>query len=359
MKRKKMLDRIACLVNILVALPVFGLIGCGAAGETCPEWVKLTIHDRRASGITCESARTPVVRTALRGDTLDVDFRMEFQEKGKFDFDIPERARKIRLFGCEYDLPSAEHTAFFRAVLMEEIRPSWPRREEVQYAQMLLCLAPDRKNFDVQIRYLGYSGEERWKWREHDFSCLVAADGQIVELLNPEEQRRMEPGTQYLLSPNFTNQDGKLQIRLETTGRYYKYLRKKEIILEDIVLPEPDPRPYTVFFLNMPLKEKYLEENRSADLFKVRKSVAEFRTFAEKLKRLRCGMTQEETAVILGKPDDYCKSGRKGPNTKSNGFARYDFLSTETAGSSNAKDLTVTLLFEEAPDGVLRLQEVY
>ena len=169
----------------------------------------------------------------------------------------------------------------------------------------------------------------------------------------------MGPGTQYRLSPNFTNQGGKLRIRLETTGRYYKYLRKKEIIFENIVLPEPDPRPYTAFFLNMPLMEKYLEENRSADLFKMRKSVAEFRAFAEKLKRLRCGMTQEETAAILGKPDHYRKSGRKGPNTKSHGFACYYFLSTEAAGSSSAKNLTVTLLFEEASDGVFRLQEVF
>ena len=44
---------------------------------------------------------------------------------------------------------------------------------------------------------------------------------------------------------------------------------------------------------------------------------------------------------------------------KSHGFACYYFLSTEAAGSSSAKNLTVTLLFEEASDGVFRLQEVF
>lgn len=38
MSRKKTLDRITYLVSILVALPVFGLIGCGIFGLAC--WIK-------------------------------------------------------------------------------------------------------------------------------------------------------------------------------------------------------------------------------------------------------------------------------------------------------------------------------
>ena len=346
---------------------VFGIVlaagllcgtGCGA-GEARPGLVTLTIRGGKAAGVNAESARTPVVKTALLGDTLNVGIRTELTGKGTLDFDIPEGARKIRLFGCVYDLPPPDHTAFFHAVPMEEIRPSWLEREEVQYALILVALAPDRKKIDVQIRYLGYSGKERWIQGKRNFSCIAADDGQIFESRKPEEQVRMEPGTHYYALRDLTNQDGKLKILLETTGRYYKFLIRKEVVLGTVVLPKPEPRPNTLFFLNMPFKEKYLAENQSAEIFKVKKSVAEFRALAEKLKRLRSGMTPGETAAVLGKPDSYQIHGRKGPNTKSHGHANYFFLNTETSGSSSARNLTVTLRFDEAPDGAFRLREVY
>lgn len=346
---------------------VFGIVlaagllcgtGCGA-GEARPGYVSLTIRGGKATGENSGSARIPVVETALRGDTLEVIIRTELTGKGTLDFDIPEGARKIRLFGCSFDLPPPDHTAFFRAVMMEETRPSRLRREEVQYALILVSQAPDRKNFTVQIRYSGYSGKERWDQGAHDFTCVVADDGQIFELLKPENRGRMGPGAHHASSRDLANQEGRLRIRLETTGRYYKYLSRKEVVLGTVVLPNPAPRPYTLFFLNMPFKEKYLEENQSTEIFKVKKSVAEFRAFAEKLKRLRSGMTPDGTAAVLGKPDSYRTPGGKRPDTKSHGFAEYFFLNTETSGSFSARDLTVTLLFDEAPEGVFRLRQVY
>ena len=360
---------------------VFGIVlaagllcgtGCGAGearpgfvtltirgGKARPGFVTMAIRGGKATGKNVESARIPVIKTALRGDTLEVDIRTELTGKGTLDFDIPEGARKIRLFGCVYDLPPPDHTAFFHAVPMEEIRPSWLEREEVQYALILVALAPDRKKIDVQIRYLGYSGKERWIQWERNFSCVVADDGQIFESLKPGEQVRMGPGTHYYSLRDLTNQNGKLKILLETTGRYYKYLNRKEVVFGTVVLPIPAPSPYTLFFLNMPFKEKYLAENQSEEIFKVKKSVAEFRALAEKLKRLRSGMTPDETAAVLGKPDSYRTLGGKGPNTKLLGFAEYFFLNTEISGSSGRRNLSVTLLFDEAPDGVFRLREVY
>ena len=48
------------------------------AAEAVPEYVKLVIKDGRVGGANFESARTPVVRTALRGDVLEADIRAEF-----------------------------------------------------------------------------------------------------------------------------------------------------------------------------------------------------------------------------------------------------------------------------------------
>ena len=352
---------------IVLCIALAAGVLCGAeffgSQEACPELLVLTIHNGKAAGVNCESARTPMVKTALLGDTLDVDIRTEFTGEGTLDFDIPDGTQKIRLFGCEYALPPPDHTAFFNAVLMEKERPSWPqswlRPDEVQYALVLVSLAPDRKKFDVQIRYLIYSGGKRWKWRERNFTCFAADDGPIFELLKPEERERMGPGAHYRSSRDFTNRNGKLRIRLETTGCYYKYLIEKKFVFNRIDLPKPAPRPYTLFFLNLPFKEKYLEENQSAKIFKVKKSVAEFHALAEKLKHLRTGMTPGETAAVLGKPDVYQTAGRKGPDTKNHAFAGYFFLNTETAGSTSGRNLTVTLFFEETPDGGFRLREVY
>ena len=217
---------------------VFGIVlaagllcgtGCGAE-EASPGHVTLNIRRGKATGVNFESARIPVVKTALRGDTLEVDIRTELTGKGTLDFDIPEGARKIRLFGCVYDLPPPDHTAFFHAVLMGGVRRVWLRREEIQYALVLICQAPDRKKIDVQIRYLGYSGKERWEQGARNFSCVVADDGQIFESLKPGEQVRMGPGTHYYSLPDLTNQNGKLKIPLETTGRYYKFLIRKEAV---------------------------------------------------------------------------------------------------------------------------------
>lgn len=338
------------LLSVFLIVMTAGVL---CAGEAGPENTFLTIRNGKISG------QTSIVKTELRGDTLAVEFRAEPTGKRTYDFDIPAGAKKIRLFGCEYELPPPDHTAYFRAVEMQNIPGSvWKlQKEEVQFAMVLISVAPDRKTFEVQIRYKVSSGTEMWI-REQNHSCLAAEDGQLFELLRPENQDSvgLYSTPYYWFSRNCANQDGKLMLRLHTTGHFYKYFSEKELPLGEIALPKPDPRPYTWFFLNMPLKEKYLEKNQSSEIFKVKKSVAEFRDFAEKLKLLRCGMTPDETAAILGPPESFQSAGTKGPNTKSHGYADYFFLNT---GSSNTKNLIVTLCFEKDPEGVFRLKEVY
>ena len=336
------------LLSVFLIVMTAGVL---CAGEAGPEKTVLTIRNGKISG------QTSIVKTELRGDTLAVEFQAEPTGKGTYDFDIPAGAKKIRLFGCDYDLPPADHTAYFRAAEMQNIPGSiWKlQKEEVQFAMVLISVAPDRKNFEVQIRYKVSSGTEMWI-RKQNYSCLAAEDGRIFELLKPEEKESMSPGTHYWESGKCVNQGGNLLIQLQTTGRFYKYFSEKELPLGEIALPKPDPRPCTEFFLNMPFKEKYLEDNRSGENFKVKKSVAEFRLLAEKIKRLKCGMTPEETAAILGPPESFQSAGTKGPNTKSHGYADYFFLNT---GSSNTKNLIVTLCFEKDPEGVFRLKEVY
>ena len=324
--------------------------GIHCFGEANPGNIPLTVRNGKISG-------PAVVKTGLRGDTLEVDIQTEFTGKGTYDFDIPASAKKIRLFGCEYVLPPPDHTAYFRAVEMQNIPGLvWKlQKEEVQFAMVLITVAPDRKTFEVQIRYKVSSGTEMWI-RKQNYSCLVAEDGRIFELLKPEEKESMSPGTRYWKSGKCVNQGENLLIQLETTGRFYKYLSKKSLAFNEIELPKPDPRPYTTFFLNMPYKKKYLEKNQSTEIFKVKKSVAEFRALAEKIKHLRCGMTPDETAAILGPPESFQSAGTKGPNMKPHGYADYSFLNT---GSANTKNLTVTLRFEKDQDGAFRLKEVY
>ena len=343
-------------------LPVLLLVAwaavCGAA-EAVPEYVTLTIRDGRVSGANFESGRTPIVRTALRGDVLEVDIRTEFppgQGGGEFDFAVPPEAKKIKLFDCVFDLPPAGYSAFFHSFLLAEIRrPRWRfSRDEIQRVMLLVAYAPDGRSFEAQLRYCGRSGRESWT-NKRNFSCIVAEDGRICEKLDDDARRRFGPGFRFWDSYIFRNLDGRMQFRPSVAGRYYRYLAKKEFVFADVSLPPPQDRPCTLFFLNRPFKEEYLAENLTGE-FALQRRVAEFRRFAEKLRPLRSGMTPEETAQLLGKPDRYQTGSAKGPNTKEHAQAIYDFL---RACESSMKNLTVTLWFEKDSAGIFRLKDVY
>ena len=105
----------------------------------------------------------------------------------------------------------------------------------------------------------------------------------------------------------------------------------------------------------MPPRDKYVAENQSCK-FEVKKSVAEFRAFAEKLKLLRCGMTPEETAAILGPPDEYRVNESANPKNRPDAIASYYFLK---GGPAFVDDLQVMLFFEQDPSGVFRLEWVF
>ena len=345
--------------KLIIAVVFLGLAAALSAAEAVPEYVTLVIRDGRVSGANFESARTPVVRTSLRGDVLNVDIRAEFppgKGDGKLDFAIPPEAKKIKLFGCVFDLPSNGYTAFFHSFLLAEIRKPWWRfsRDETQRAMLLISYAPDRRSFEAQVWYCGRSGKESWT-HSRNFSCIVADDGQIYEKLDDDARRRFDPGTRFWDSYTFRNIDGKLRFRPSVTGRYYKYLAKKEFVFTDVPLPPPQDRPGTLFFLNLPFKEKYLAESQTSG-FALKRSVAEFRNFAEKLRSLRSGMTSQDTARLLGKPDRYHTVGAKGPNTGEHANAIYDFL---RVGDTSLKNLGVTLRFEKDSAGVFRLKTVY
>jgi len=345
--------------KLIIASVILGLSAALSAAEAVPEYVTLTIRDGRVRGVNVESARTPVVRTSLQGDVLDVDIRVEFppgQGGGGLDFAIPPEAKKIKLFGCVFDLPPAGHTAFFHSFLLADIRQPWWRfsRDETQRAMLLIAFAPDRKSFEAQVWYCGRSGADTWK-RKRNFSCIVAEDGRIYEKLDDDARRRFGPGIRFWDSYVLCNRDGKMRFRPSVTGRYYKYLAEKEFVLADVLLPLPENRPCTLFFLNLPFKEKYLADNQ-AGKFELKRSVAEFRALAEKLKFLQAGMTPEETAQRLGKPDRYETAGTKGPGTRAHAYAIYDFL---RVGATSQKNLTVTLWFEKDSAGTFRLKTVY
>ena len=319
------------------------------AGEACPEFISLKIADGKAGGTSFESACVPIVRTVLKNDILQTDIQTELAGTGTLEFDIPDAAKKIQLFGCLYDLPCASETAFFHSVLISDIRKPWWsfQRDERVRAMMLISFAENKKSFTAQMWIHGSSGNDVWK-HKRNFSCIIADDGQIFEKLDAAGKSRFGAGIEYFPVWEFSNSNGKLLIRAGAVGKYYKYRRESGSCLNMISFPVPHPRPYTLFFLNLSAKEKYLAENK--------KSVTELRSFAEKSKQLRCGMTPEETAAILGTPDDYKTVAPKGKKMKSHAFATYYFLFST---HPSQKNLSVTLHFEKSPAGRYLLQEMY
>ena len=295
------------------------------------------------------------IRTSLKGDTLEVELHADPAGTRPRQADIPASAQKIRLWGCDYDLPPPDHTAYFYSFFGQEFTSGIAHSERgvIQGIMMFLSIAPDRKSFDVQIRYLSCSEFEQWK-KKADSRFIIANDGQIFQWLGRKDSPGCSP-IHYWLTENFRNRGGKLQIHLLVWGRFFDCEKEKRCVLREIDLPLPDPRPASIFFVNMPPREKYLAENQSRT-FKTKKDVAEFRAFAEKLKLLRCGMTPDETAGILGKPDEYRVTESVNPKNASHAIASYYFLK---GGPASVDDLEVMLFFQEDPDGVFRLEWVF
>jgi len=306
---------------------------------------KMIVNDSALAGI----------RTSLQDGTLEVELHTDPAGTRPREADIPAGAKKIRLWDCEYDLPPPDHEAYFYSFFAPEFTSGIARAERgvIQGAMMLLSFAPDRKTFDAQIWYLSCSEFEQWK-KKAASRFLVAGDGQIFEWLGRKDRAGRSP-IHYFLTENFKNRGGKLQIRLSAAGRFYDCPLEKKCVLREIDLPLPDPRPASIFFVNMPPREKYIAENQSV-IFEVRKSVGEFRAFAGKLKLLRCGMTPEETAGILGKPDEYRVNESENPKNRSHAFASYYFLK---GGPASVDDLEVMLFFRQDPSGVFRLEWVF
>ena len=306
---------------------------------------KLIVNDSALSGI----------RTSLQGDTLEVELYMDPAGTRPHQADIPAGAKRIRLWNCDYDLPPPDHTAYFYSFFAPEFTSGIAHAEQgvIQGTMMLLSFAPDRKSFDVQIWYLSCSEFEKWQKKDNS-SFMVADDGQIFEWLGRPDRPGCAP-IHYWLTENFKNRGGHLQIHLSAAGRFSDCPLEKRCVLREIDLPLPDPRPDSIFFVNMPPREKYLAENQTV-IFEFKKSVGEFRAFAGKLKLLRCGMTPDETAAILGKPDEYQVNESKNPKNRSHAFASYCFLK---GGPASVDDLEVMLFFQEDPSGIFRLEWVF
>ena len=295
------------------------------------------------------------IRTSSKGDTLEVELHADPARTYPREADIPAGAKKIRLWDCDYDLPPPDHTAYFYSFFGQEFTSGIAHSERgvIQGIMMFLSIAPDRKILDAEIRHLCCSEFEQWK-KKASSRFVVADDGQIFKWLGRKDRPGCAP-IHYWLTENFKNRGGKLQIYLPASGRFFDRPMEKRCVLREIDLPVPDPRPASIFFVNMPQREKYLAENQSV-IFEAKKSVGEFRAFAEKLKLLRCGMTPEETAGILGKPDEYCVTESVNPKNASHAIASYYFLK---GGPASVDDLEVMLFFQEDPSGVFRLEWVF
>lgn len=328
------------------------------ASDACPEFVSLTILNREVTGFNCESARTPVVSTQMQGDTFVVDIQTEFRGRGTLDFTIPKEAEKIRLFDCDLDLPPPDWTAYFRSILLFNEQSPWYRfnKSETQRAMTLIAFSPDAKSFAGQTYYRGNSGSEIWK-NVFNFSCLIAPDGQIFN--SPTGTLRDGSSAKpFSISYEFKNLNGELFGCFHARGKYYKYLcRKNESLRLPVKLPLPKPELLTLFKLNRVAMEKYIADSRTEN-FSVRKNLTEFKNFAQKLNLLKHGMTQDEVAAVLGKPDAIGMSGTKGPDTAEYTYSMYFFLRM-LPDSINEKDLYLGLYFERDASGNYNLAKVF
>ena len=322
------------------------------AEEECP--AESAIFRISGGKIIVKDSILAGIRTSLKRDTLEVELYTDPAGTRPREADIPAGAKMIRLWDCNYDLPPPDHTAYFYSFFAPEFTSGIAHAERgvIQGITMLLSFEPDRKSFDAQILYLSCSEFEQWK-KNASSRFIIADDGQIFEWLGWMDSPGCSP-IHYWRTAKFRNRGGKLQIHLLAWGRFFDCKMEKRCVLREIGLPLPDPRPASIFFVNMPPREKYLAENQIV-IFEVKKSVGEFRAFAEKLKLLRCGMMPEETAGILGKPDEYRVNGSANPKNRSHAIASYYFLK---GGPASVDDLEIMLFFQEDPSGVFRLEWV-
>ena len=183
------------------------------AGEANPQFFTFTIKNRILTGTQFESARTPVVKTVLQKDIFIVDLKTEFLGEENINLPIPQSAKKMKLFDCVFELPPSEVTAYIQTFPLVEIKKPWYHfsKDETQCALLLIWFDQARTKFTAQLFYRGQSGDEVWVHRSF-FNCEISPQKQIN--CNGKNCN------------TFFIKDGKLYINLQTTGKYYKYLKK-------------------------------------------------------------------------------------------------------------------------------------
>lgn len=191
------------------------------AGEADPQFFAFTIKNRILTGKQFESARTPVVKSLLQKDIFIVDITAEFLGKESINLPIPPQAKKLQIFGCVFNLPPPGSTAYIQTFPLMEISKPWYffSKSEKQYAILMIWFNKTHTAFTAQLCYRGQSGRETWG-RQQKYECKILPDKQVK--------------SQAPAIPFFIKND-KLHIRLQTTGKYYKYLKKAEF---EVRLPE-------------------------------------------------------------------------------------------------------------------------
>ena len=183
------------------------------AGEADPQFFTFTIKNRILTGTQFESARTPVVKTVLQKDIFIVDLKTEFLGEKNINLPIPQSAKKLKLFDCVFELPPSNVTAYIQTFPLVEIKKPWYHfsKNESQCALLLIYFDQPQSEFHAQLVYRGKSGKEIWT-NSQRFNCKISPEKQII--CNDKSCNI------------FFIKEGDLYINLETTGKYYKYLKK-------------------------------------------------------------------------------------------------------------------------------------
>ena len=183
------------------------------AGEADPQFFVFTIKNRILTGKQFESARTPVVKNSLQKDIFIVDITAEFLGKESINLPIPPQAEKLKLFDCVFDLPPSDVTVYIQTFPLVEISKPWYHfsKNESQCALLLIYFDQPHSEFHAQLVYRGKSGKEIWT-NSQRFKCKISPEKQII--CNDKSCNI------------FFIKEGDLYINLETTGKYYKYLKK-------------------------------------------------------------------------------------------------------------------------------------
>jgi hypothetical protein len=337
----------------LVFLFLCSMLGA-MAKDVLPELVSLKLQNGRLSGINLESLWGVETKTTLiDGDTLEIVFAPVYRGGTPIDIVIPPEAKKIKIFGVDFDLPQAPGDTRIQSYLLENIVTplySFDRSESLRLISMITVYPQEKsgRRFDAQNNYVGQSGKEQW-FMSMRCSGIITPDGGVFGKYGSRGPEK----SGYYQSIDFFNDDGKLGIYMRERLRHHKKLVEKRVPTA-FDIPKPDVQLLTLVKLNQPYVENFLKRLEKAppiDSHHILKTPAEYREFLKKLEHLKRGMSIKQVySAVFDDPS----SGFVGGNTLS-----YPLVQKCKDWRNEDTDVWISFEFVPGEDGDMGLSAIY